>query len=299
MKKQTAIFFYLLGFYVVLQFSWWGYHLIELTQKIDIQNREVSKRVFMIFGEGSVFLLIVLLGLWKIRSSIKKEIKLTQQQNNFILSVTHELKTPLAGTQLYLQTLVKRDLPEEKKKELIEKAILENKRLELLIENLLNAASLEGKSYQPSKTTRNLSAFVFQHIQEMNKRLGSPIIDSDITPQIEFHFDELMFQTILNNLIDNAIKYSGKNQKVKVQLTAGNDGIEIQIIDRGPGIDLAHQKEIFKKFVRLENEETRSNKGSGLGLFICSEFIKLHQGTIQYIPNDPTGSIFKITLPND
>lgn len=296
MKKQNVILFYALGIYVVLQFIWWGYHLIELTQEVGIANKEVSRRILMILSEGSVFLLILILGLWKIRSSIKKEIKLTLQQNNFILSVTHELKTPLAATQLYLQTIVKRDLNEEKRKEILIKAINENKRLELLIENLLNAASLEGNSFKPIKINKNLTHFIFQIIDETNKRLGVSLIDSNLEQNVFFNFDDLMIQTILNNLLDNALKYAGKESKITVVLTKREKEIILQVKDYGPGIPVESSKDIFQKFNRLGNEETRSQKGSGLGLFICAEFSKLHNGKITYLPNQPKGSIFQINF---
>jgi len=105
LKKPTTVFVYLLGAYVLIQFLWWGYHLIDLTRASDHTHQTITKRIVMIIGEGSVFLVLLLFGLWKIKRSIKKEIQIARQQNNFMLSVTHELKTPLAATKLYLQTI--------------------------------------------------------------------------------------------------------------------------------------------------------------------------------------------------
>jgi signal transduction histidine kinase len=160
MKKQTAIFFYILGIYVVLQFAWWGYHLIELTGEIKKEASFIQKRVFMIIGEGLVFFIILLLGLWKIRSSIKKDLGLTQRQNNFLLSVTHELKTPLSANKLYLQTILKRNPEQSTQISMIEKAIQENERLEIMIDNILNATRLESNALKPMKTEINFSDFV-------------------------------------------------------------------------------------------------------------------------------------------
>src|SRR5690554_2974877 len=157
MKKQTALLFYILGGYVVLQFVWWGYHLIELTSEsssADIQH----KRIIMIVGEGLVFFLLLLFGLWKIRSSIKKEIKMSKRQNNFLLSVTHELKTPLTSNKLYLQTLLKRsNLEREQQEDLIRHAIAENIRLEDMIENILTATRIENHRLQLNFEEHNLS----------------------------------------------------------------------------------------------------------------------------------------------
>ncbi len=116
MNRQATIIFYILSLYVVVQFLWWGFHLIELTSAITEESDLINKRVTMVIGEGIVFLLILLLGHWQIRRSIKKQLTLDKDQRNFMLSVTHELKTPLAANKLYLQTISKRDLDESKKK---------------------------------------------------------------------------------------------------------------------------------------------------------------------------------------
>ena len=110
MNRRTALIFYVLSVYVVVQFVWWGYHLIELTSQINDSSDLVSKRVVMIIGEGAIFLLLILIGIWQIRRSIKKELALSKRQKNFLLSVTHELKTPLAANKLYIQTVTKRNL---------------------------------------------------------------------------------------------------------------------------------------------------------------------------------------------
>ena len=297
MKKQTALFFYILSAYVVIQFMWWGYHLIELTKEVDTQKALVSKRVFMILSEGSVFFLILILGLWKIRSSIKKELKLSERQNNFLLSVTHELKTPLAANKLYLQTIVKRDLDLTKRTELIEKAITENQRLEVMIDNILNATRLENQVVQLHKEHVNLSDLFQQIANRFNKSLQSEIIQLAIQPDIYIEADSFMIETVINNLIENALKYAGNNKKIILYLNKIKDAkLTFGVKDEGPGVPLISQTEIFEKFVRSGNEETRLQKGTGLGLFIAAEFIRIHGGKILYKNNLPTGANFEITL---
>ena len=297
MKKQTALFFYILSAYVVIQFIWWGYHLIELTKEIDTQKEIVSKRVFMILSEGSVFFLILILGLWKIRSSIKKELKLSQRQNNFLLSVTHELKTPLAANKLYLQTVVKRDLDLAKRTELIEKAIIENQRLEVMIDNILNATRLENQVIQLHKEHFSLSDLLKQIADRFNKSLQNEIIELQALKGVSVEADLFMIETSINNLIENALKYAGIHKKIILYLSKTNDSrIIFGVKDEGPGVPINHQVEIFEKFVRSGNEETRSQKGTGLGLFIASEFIQLHGGKICYKNNLPIGANFEITL---
>lgn len=297
MKRQTALFFYVLGAYVVLQFMWWGYHLIELTKEIDNQKAIVSKRVIMILSEGSVFFLILILGLWKIRSSIKKELKLSQRQNNFLLSVTHELKTPLAANKLYLQTVLKRTLPPEKQTELLEKAISENQRLEAMIENILHASRLENQVVQLHKEVFNLSEMLKEIADRFNKSLQQEIVQVEITKNLQVEADRFMIETTVNNLIENALKYAGTEKKCVLYLhKIDNSRICFGVKDQGPGVPLQYQEEIFEKFVRSGNEEIRSQKGTGLGLFIAAEFIRIHGGKIVYKNNSPSGANFEITI---
>ncbi len=297
MKKQTAIFFYVLGAYVVLQFAWWGYHLIELTNEIDRQKGIVSNRFIMIIGEGLVFFLILILGLWKIRSSIKKELIFSQRQNNFLLSVTHELKTPLAANKLYLQTLVKRELDPSKRNELLGKAIIENQRLEAMIDNILNASRLENQVMELHKEWFSLSDLLQGVADRFNKSLQNTIVQTELLVDCKIEADFFMIEAIINNLVENALKYAG-NQKIIVLYLQklDNQRIIFGVKDEGPGIPLEFQSEIFKKFVRSGNEETRSQKGTGLGLFIAAEFIRIHGGKIRYKNNQPSGSNFEITL---
>jgi K+-sensing histidine kinase KdpD len=296
MKRQTAIFFYLLGIYVVLQFAWWGFHLIELTESLKSEPTEISKRVVIVIGEGLVFFSILLFGLWKIRSSIKKELQLSQRLTNFLLSVTHELKTPLAANKLYLQTIQKRKLDEAKRNDLMEKAIQENIRLEMMIDNILNATRLENNALKPHKEKVELSDFLNQIVERFHKRHQIDLIQREIQQEIHVEIDIFFFETIINNLIENAVKYAGSNPKIVVYLRNENSNVVFGVKDEGSGIPKNERVDMFKKFYRIGNEETRMQKGSGLGLFIVAELVRIHKGKILYKENSPVGANFEITL---
>ena len=296
MKRQTIIIFYVLGLYAVIQFAWWGYHLIELTEELRREPTEINKRVVMIIGEGLVFFAILMIGLWRIRVSFKKELQLSQRQTNFMLSVTHELKTPLAANKLYLQTLQKHDLNEEKRSDLLVKAVHENQRLELLIDNILNASRLESNALKPSKERVNCSEQLHQLIERTRKRNQSAQIEEVLTENITHEVDLFFLETIFNNLIENAIKYAGSDSTITVRIEKTNDQIKLIVTDNGPGIPKEDQPYLFQKFFRVGNEETRKQKGSGLGLYIVSELAKAHGGLITFRENHPTGAIFEVTL---
>ena len=293
MKKQTTVIFYFLSAYILLQFIWWGFHLIQLSQNTANTDEQVNRRVLMILGEGSVFILILLLGLYKIRSAIKKEFELSGRQSNFLLSITHELKTPIASSKLLLQTLLKRELIQEKRNELITKTLNENERLENLIDNILNASRVENNALQAVKTEINLAELSIKIIN----RLSLKSVSSEIQANTIVKGDVFMLETIIENLIENAVKYSGTNPCITLYSFQNEKEIVFGVKDQGPGIPLTERENIFTKFYRIGNEETRSAKGSGLGLFIVSEFVRLNGGSIQYKENLPKGAAFEVTLP--
>ncbi len=281
---------------MVLQFAWWGFHLIELTEELKSDSSDVSKRVIMIIGEGLVFFSILLFGLWKIRSSIKKELQLSERQNNFLLSVTHELKTPLAANKLYLQTIQKRNLDEEKRKSLMEKAIQENERLEGMIENILNASRLENNALKPHKEEINVSALFEQLAERFQKRNQQELLILNLEKDLVAKIDIFFIETIINNLLENALKYGGSSGNIELYLFRKSDRLVFGVKDQGPGIPREEIKEVFEKFYRSGNEDTRQQKGSGLGLFIVAELVRMHQGKVNCKENTPRGANFEITL---
>lgn len=298
MKKQTSIFFYVLSTYVVLQFLWWGYHLIELSTELAASQDYSNSRIFMIIGEGSVFFLILLLGLWKIRSSIKKDIAVSRRQSNFLLSVTHELKTPLTSNKLYLQTLLKRkSLNENEREKLINSALKENNRLEGMIENILTATRIENHKLELNLEEVNLSKVIEETSNEWSEERTALTLEVD--SGITFKTDVFIIQTALINLLDNALKYGGPDVKITVYLKEKEGQIIFGVKDDGKGVPTKFRNAVFEKFTRVGNEETRKEKGTGLGLYIVAELIKLINADIECLPNEPVGSDFKITIDNE
>jgi K+-sensing histidine kinase KdpD len=296
MKKQTSIIFYVLGVYVVLQFCWWGYHLIDLTRESGTDEYVLANRIAMIIGEGLVFFLLLLIGLWKIQSSIKKELDLAERQKNFLLSVTHELKTPVAANKLFWQTIEKRELSVEQRKDITQKALQENYRLEQLIDNILNASRIENNALQIVSEKIDLSTFLNELVDRFNKRNGDEVVNRSIQAQLTINADQFFLETILVNLVENALKYAGSENAIEVYALQKDGIIHIGVKDRGNGVAQEHKDAIFSKFFRGENEETRSKKGTGLGLFIASEFTKALGGKITYTDNLPKGAHFQLTF---
>jgi signal transduction histidine kinase len=296
-KPRPTFWLYFLGAYVVLQFAWWGYHLIELSAYIPQEDAQLAKRIGMVFGEGAVFLFILIFGIYRIRKGIAKEFELQKRQNNFLLTVTHELKTPLAALKLYLQTLQKHNLTEEKKESIIDGALSENERLVQLIENILNTSRAENKAFELNKENIDLSLLNAQLTERYQKRYKSLQFKMEVPEGLNLKADPNMLETILVNLLENAIKYGGAAQEITIKAVPLDRFITLTISDEGPGIAANERTHIFEKFYRIGNEDTRKASGSGLGLYLVAELVHLHHGQVRCQENHPKGCVFEVILP--
>lgn len=317
MSKRTTLIFSVLVSYIVLQFLWWEVllvrqsdNIISLKQNIaalsssddtiilrdiaDLQKKK-NARVYMIVGEGTVFLLILLYGIYQVRKSIKRESELANQKSNFILSVSHELKTPIAATKLQLQTLLKHDLERDKQKELLNNALNENNRLHKLVDNVLIANQIENNNLSIQKENINLSELIEATVKRyFLEQIEKKNIILNIEPNIFFSGDKELLPSIFINLIENAIKYSFDKVAIDVVLKNINNNPVLEIKDQGCGISDEEKETVFQKFFRSGSENTRKTKGTGIGLFIVKSICDLHQIQIKILNNQPNGSIFQI-----
>lgn len=299
-SKRTVNIFYLLLAYVILQFIWWGYHIIELTNEVAQMKTgtNLSRRFWMIIGEGGVFFIVLLIGayyLWKIT---RKEIYLAKLQKNFLLSVTHELKTPIASAKLNLQTLKSRKLTQEQNNKIILNSMSDVERLNSLVNKILSSANLESKqavnllNKEHIKVQKEIKSII--DIIPDNLKVGTTI-NISIPEELELNFDKELFSSLMMNLIENAIKYSGDNGKILISAFQDKDSFEINVKDNGKGIK--NPEKVFQKFYREEEEDTKQTQGTGLGLYIVKQIVLLHKGSISIKNNSPKGTIVQIKLP--
>jgi signal transduction histidine kinase len=318
-SSKVLLQFYLLVTYVLLQFCWWAYMITNLNKevhdlklKIEVYtnknaeelaisqaqlNDKLHKRWLMIAGEGSVFALILGLGIYRTRNTFKKEFELSKQQKNFMLSITHELKSPIASARLQIETLLKRQLPQDKQEFVLNQALQETERLDALVEKILLANRIESSAYFIQKENFNLSALCQKTIENLkNTLLKNNIIFDKIDQDVIVFGDAMAFNSILTNLLDNASKYSAQHSEIEVVLSKERDIITLVIKDQGIGITPSEETKVFNKFYRAGNEETRNTKGTGLGLYIVKNLVYMHQGNIKIAGNQPKGTIFTIQL---
>ncbi|CDS99530.1 MULTISPECIES: sensor histidine kinase [Sphingobacterium] len=285
--KKALVLFYFLVFYATSQLIWWGVMLARFQ----------PERKSMIIGEGIFFLLIFLWGALRLKKLFVREQKLQQQQQNFLLAITHELKSPLASVKLYIQTILKRDLDKEQQQVFLTNSLKDIERLDDLVENVLITTKLESRNYNLPKEKFNLTELVEQIVDRLQKnacrtQVLKPKLDADIM----LYADKFAISNVVTNLIENAIKYSPPCANVVVKLTNEAQGIIFSVSDHGIGISDAEKKLIFNKFYRVGSEATRKTKGTGLGLYIVKTVLQKHNASIKVKDNTPSGSIFEVTF---
>lgn len=261
---------------------------IKLKEVQVYQERQSAKFV----GEGLTFLALIVTGAGFVYRSIRKQIEVSALQQNFMMAITHELKTPIATTRLSLETLLRRKLDDAQQQKLLLSALSETNRLNILTNNILLASQMEEKTFQRENEQLNLADLVETVANDYKNRYPSRKIEASTDKDLFIEGDELLMQIALSNLIDNALKYAPKESPVYVDLMEDEDYIQIKVSDEGPGIADEEKRKIFQKFYRSGSENTRKAKGTGLGLYLTKKIIEQHNGDIFVMNNTPSGSIF-------
>ncbi len=269
----------------------------ENSNEYKMLNEKAERQKWMIFGEAAFFCFSLGVGVWFINHGYVREVEASRQRRNFLLSITHELKSPLASIRLILDTILKRKLPEEKLNHLSKSAISETERLNKLVNDLLLSAKLDT-AFRPFFEKININETIHnlvKHLSEKYDKASFHFVPEEKEAWIDA--DNMGLKTVILNLLENAVKYSGTDATIHVSTQQKNGKLNLQVADSGIGIPDKEKARIFQKFYRVGNEDTRSSKGTGLGLFIASQLVRAHDGSITVLDNQPKGSIFKITLP--
>jgi K+-sensing histidine kinase KdpD len=311
----ASIVYWLLLAYIISALVWWfialekqnhrmaNYKISELKMddpsfqaKYQVIDDEKHIKDVQYIGEGGIFLVVILIASIFVYQAVRRQIRLQHQQENFMMAITHELKTPIAIAKLNLETLLKYSLPEEKKQKMLQATLQETNRLNTLASNILVSSQLEGRRYRTSKEELDFSDMVKTAINDFMNRFPDRHWQSEIEPEIDLNGDSLLLQILVNNLLENAIKYSPKEGVITCKLNQKNKTIIFQVQDEGAGIPDDEKKRIFEKFYRIGNETTRTTKGTGLGLYLCKKIVEDHNGHIKVVDNLTRGSNFMVSF---
>lgn len=261
-------------------------------------ERGYQKQQWMVAGEGMFFVISLVMGVWLINRGYNKEVHATRQRRNFILSITHELKSPIAAIKLVLETVRKRKdkLAPVQIDKLTNSGLREAERLNTLVNDLLLSAKLET-AYQIHAESFNLDEFLQDLIWKMEEQhLSAHFHYHSEAPDLYIDADKMGLTSVCGNLLENAVKYSQGEAHIYTSLEQKGRHCIIKIADQGIGIADEEKDRIFDRFYRVGSEDTRTTKGTGLGLFIVKEIVKAHGGSIEVLDNVPQGTIFQITL---
>ena len=286
-------------------FATLGICLVAVAVALNVSWIVINWREGLLLALGLILFPLVIAGLVLNTIFLVREVRRTEQHDAFINAVTHELKTPVASIRLYLETLERRELPQEKRREFYRVMIDDSDRLLQLIEQVLQAGRTSARAVVLHQVRVDLRDTVREcldlarmrhHLEPdalaYSDRLGNP-------QQATVLGDPDELKAALSNLVDNAIKYSNNGVRVEVELTPVDERrVAIRITDQGIGISPSELKRIFRRFYRIPEAVAMRIKGTGLGLFIVSSIARKHGGKVfAESPGPGRGSTFTLQLP--
>lgn len=312
--RRVTIIYWVLLLYIIAALVWWFYslelqsHEMYQLKKAGIENLRndaaaYERQLFLIEdqrrrnaikhqSEGVTFLLLIIIGAVFIYRAVRRQFRVQQQQQNFIMAVTHELKTPIAVARLNLETMQKHQLPEEKKARLVKMILQETLRLDTLINNILLSSQLEANAYQMQHEIVDFSKLTCDVVAAFKARYEDREVVVQVEKEIHLNGDAVLLKLLVSNLLENAHKYSPRTKPVSLQLERLQGRVVLRVADEGEGIDNSEKENVFRKFYRIGNEQTRKAKGTGLGLWLCRKIAQDHRALISIADNTPAGSIF-------
>ena len=298
--------------YIIAQFIWWTVLLLRRDEEIDLLRMQVAalsgtgevemmgpKRMVMVIGEAGMFLLLLLVVLALSYRAIRRDLDLARTQRNFLLAVTHELRTPIAAIKLQLQTIARRGLDPGQYDALRQSALAEADRLALLTDKVLLATTAEEGAV-PLRTGDLEVMGLLRSVVERNKEQHAERHGLTLNgpPAMVVHSDAHALRSIVDNLIENATKYAPPGTAITIDAVKGRNGWRITVSDEGPGIPAIDHDRVFDRFYRGGAEETRGASGTGLGLYIVRRLVQRLGGTIQLQDRAPHGAIFVASFPD-
>jgi two-component system, OmpR family, sensor histidine kinase CiaH len=313
--KFVFFIFWMLLAYTMAALVWWFYELNAqnvLISSVEIKGiglndtaylskynaiiHERNRNTIQYLSEGLTFLLLLVAGAIYIFRGFVKELKLARDQQNFMMAITHELKTPIAVAKLNLETLQKHKLTESQQNQILSNTLQETNRLDILCNNLLVSSQIEAGKYNYTEEKQDFSSLINDCTDEFIRRYPQRVFTKNIVEDISVIGDLFLLQIAINNLLENAIKYSPKEKPIDITLQKIENRVQLSITDEGAGVADADKKLVFEKFYRTGNEATKRAKGTGLGLYLTGRICKTHNGYIKIEDNPKGGSVFIISL---
>jgi signal transduction histidine kinase len=267
--------------------------------QVSIQVDSTVTSLFILVG-GCILYVSVSVAMAIIFKNLSSQLRLTGMYDTFIANVTHELKSPLASINLYLETLKMRDVSKERLHEFVDLMLKDANRLNNHINSILKISALEQKKEIFEFHIHRANAVISNAVDEIRTQyqLSEETLQFNGRAPHKCVLDKNALYVVFANLVDNALKYTVDRPQIVVELSSTAKHIVIRVSDNGIGIAPKDQKKMFKKFHRIENKNVPNVKGTGLGLYWVREIIKLHAGSIRVFSDGiGYGTTFIIKLP--
>ncbi len=311
MKKQNSFITYIVLF-TLAQIAWfallalWIYWYVSNYILLSEAGNSISTHIIsgstnvLALVSGLISLVLISVAMAWIFIYLTKQMNLTRMYDTFIANITHELKSPLTSIQLHLETLNHKEVPALRQKQFVDLMLKDTDRLHTLINSILDIAALEQKKlaydFQIGNSDEVLQTLITEAMNQFN--LEPSAVSVKGRTGCECVFDQRAMKIVVNNIFDNAIKYSGNSVQLDIHLSINAKYFIADFTDHGIGIPAKEQKHIFNKFARVYDPNIPSVKGTGLGLYWVKEIIKAHGGRVSaFSAGSECGSTFRIELP--
>ena len=266
-----------------------------LSQELVSRRRLLSAglaAIVLLLGGGSYLL-------WRV---IRQELAVARVQTDFVSTVSHEFRTPLASLRHVTELLQEDDeLPAERRRSFYDVLGRNTERLQRQVESLLDFSRMESGQKPYDFETLDAGELAGQVVADFRKEVGprgfTVDLEVDAPGSFALRADAAALTSALWNLLDNAVKYSAEGRTIHVSVERQRAGVAISVRDDGLGIPRQEQKEIFRRFVRGAQASRLGIKGTGLGLAMVSHIVRAHEGTIELESEEGAGSTFRLVLP--
>lgn len=262
-------------------------------------HAEWRNKLVMLAGEGSLLIGLLLVSIVALYRLLLSEWRLNRQTETFVHAVTHELKSPLAGLRALLQSLATLEVPQDERRAYLELGLAEVQRLDHLVGNVLLSSRLEGAGFLPQLADCDVRV-ALEHVYDRKRLLfeergGALTIQA---AEVRARMDPEALETILENLVDNALKYSPDRPTVVLRASGDARTVRIEVRDNGIGLDETERAQVFERFFRSPNGARTQAKGTGLGLFIARGLARSCDGDLRVDSGGKgRGTTFTLELP--
>ncbi len=262
-----------------------------------------ARRITPLVVVGIVLFALIIAGIIIYTVFLVLEIKRNEEHDSFINAVTHELKTPIASIRLYLETLQSRPVSETQRRQFYEIMLADADRLHHTVDQVLKAGVVREKRTVPARAPVDMGALARECVDlallRHHLQPGAMQIETHAEGTMLVRGDAEELRTVLTNLLDNAVKYSGQDVRVTVSLaTPSPDAVWVRVQDRGVGIPKKQLKRIFNRFYRVQARGLKQVKGTGLGLYIVRAIARAHGGRVfAQSEGEGRGATFTVELP--